>query len=107
MNLLINGPYRHCQYTETLVDARPFHDQQCPRQSDQGEDPRTGSQNPGGRFVPYQRAYRQDRHAGRGEQRGSEDRDVPKIVSGQWEVTEAKWNSPTLIAGATVEPNEV
>lgn len=106
MNLLVNGLFRRVQYTETLVDPQPFQGDKYPGEANQTEYEELRLGDPQGGVIPQERSERQDRHPRGSEEGRPQNRDVPEIVRGQWEVTEAKWNSPTLKAGATVEPNE-
>ena len=107
MNLLVNVLFRRRQYTETLVDSHPFQGQKEACYSHQTKDQRSSPRESRRGFVPYERTEGQYRYPRRREQGRTENRYVPEVVAGQCEVTEAKWNSPTLSAGATVEPNEV
>ena len=94
------------QYTETLMNALPFQDQEQAGEAHQTEyeEPRFGY--PQGGVVPDERPEGQDGDPRGGEEGRAQNRDVPEIVGGQWLVTEEKWNSPTRNAGATVEPKD-
>lgn len=89
------------------MNSHPFQGQKGPRSHHQGEDRGAGPRQARRRLVEHQRGKPQDDDPRSREQGRTEDRDVPEIVPRQCEVTEAKWNLPTRMAGATVEPNEL
>ena len=88
------------------MNSQPFQPQKNGCSPNQGNDVGAGPVQPRRRLVEHERSERQDHDACGGEKGRAEDRYVPEIVPRQCEVTEAKWNFPTLSAGATVEPNE-
>jgi hypothetical protein len=106
VNLLIR-PVRRVQYTETLMNSQPFQGYEGSCGAYQGKDQRAGLGEARRRLVENQGGEAQDDDPSGCEEGRAENGDMPEVVPRQWEVTEAKLNLPTLMAGATVDPNEV